>query len=139
MRPAKVQAAEAIARAEAAHMRFLCAVIRMGVHDSTHVLDRTIRRLEDTARNRGTPSPVRRHLPLSRGTTRRGAPTTKIEVDPHLTVYLGRDWDHCQVEGHIFVLLDPPTGVPVRKMRPVDRRFVQPGHEPCSAEYWRYS
>ncbi len=133
-----MHAAEDIAQQEAKHMGFPCIIIRMGVHGSTRVLDKTIRHVEMTARRRGLSNPIKLFFPLCKDSTRTGAPTTRIVIDHHITVYLGKDWDHCQVEGHIFVSIDPVTGIPKRKLKSIERVHVEPSHAACGAEYWRY-
>jgi len=111
----------------------------MATHSTTFALTSTVNRLEQRARwNAFEGGPVvRRHNPHTPGTTYNGVPTVKIDIDPHLTVYMGQDWDHCQIDGHTFLLVDD-RNLPLRKAQGGERRLIEPGHEAVAAEYWHY-
>ncbi|OIW26338.1 hypothetical protein CONLIGDRAFT_646516 [Coniochaeta ligniaria NRRL 30616] len=57
-----------------------------------------------------------------------------LPADPHLTVYMGQDLQHCQVQGHIYVIAK--DGTPVGIARPEDRKIVHDGYKPVSTELW---
>lgn len=58
-----------------------------------------------------------------------------MPADPHLTIYMGQDFEHCQVQGHIYVVQDR-KGVPLKVAQPEDRKIVHDGYKPVSTELW---
>jgi hypothetical protein len=57
-----------------------------------------------------------------------------VEADPHLTVSMGRDFDHCQVSGHLYVIT--LLGTPVACATPEDRVIIQDGYNRVAVELW---
>jgi hypothetical protein len=108
----------------------------MGPHSTTFLLTKTVNKLLDQG-PRFSPYPrVQVHQPVKKGKTRNGIETTMIDIDPHLTLYLGRDWDHLQIDGHTFIIMNDSNEIPVRKMEPDERVLIQPGHDRVTEEYW---
>ncbi len=66
--------------------------------------------------------------------TRTLATGRRVAADPHLTVFFGSDWDHMQIQGHIFC--EEQDGIPIAKMKASDRQFLVGGRSNCSEEYW---
>lgn len=61
------------------------------------------------------------------------APRT-LPADPHLTIFMGQDIEHCQVQGHIYVIAD--RGTPLAIAAPQDRKIVHDGYKAVSSELW---
>jgi hypothetical protein len=72
-----VDAMDRICRLEAIEMGFKCVVIRGPIHDAYAARDSATGRIIG-------------HRP----------------VDKKMTVFMGESWDACQIEGHIYVMVD---------------------------------
>jgi hypothetical protein len=102
-----VDAINRICRLEAIEQGFKCVVVRGPVHGTYTTRDPTTRRITG-------------HLP----------------VDKKLTVFMGECRAACQIQGHIYVVVDQ-QGLPVGRVRqPETRKLIAPGCKATGTEFW---
>lgn len=55
-----------------------------------------------------------------------------------MTIYMGNDWEHLQVQGYIFLRLDK-NAFPIGVATPQDRRIVRPGDRRTGIDLWDFA
>jgi hypothetical protein len=121
--PALLAEINLVAKNEAREMGFRCVIIRKEPHETQY--ERTAQGQPTMTFNTFTNRPQR----------------TMIDADLHITVFMGNGLKKCHIHGHIYLERDPTdtnaVAIKVKKMSdPAMRRYVPPGEEPVTSEYW---
>jgi len=83
------------------------------------------------------------HLPVQSRSNISGCPRgrskrTLVNVDLHLTLYLGQDTEHIQIEGHLYLKVVKEKPLILQKLGADERVHICPGKDRVDCEYWLY-